>query len=459
MTATIKINPYLSGNFAPISQEMTANNLTVIGEIPRNLKGMFLRNGPNPQFSPIGQYHWFDGDGMIHGVQIEEGTASYRNRFVQTPGYNLEKEANQPLWTGMLEPPQMDNPYGPSKNTANTALVYHSGRLLALWEGGEPHALTVPELDTLGPHTFEGKLRFPFTAHPKIDPSTGEMMFFGYSIAQPPYVQYGIISPQGELIKTVAIDLPIGVMMHDFAITENYTIFLDLPLTFRPERMQKGEPPLQFEHNQPSRFGILPRQGNNEDIRWFESNACYIFHTLNAYEEGEEIVLIACRMTGTTVLGEAKEKIKDSDIPYLHEWRFNLKTGEVTEQSLCNVPSEFPRINEQYTGRKNRYGYSGKMAESSEPKFDGIVKHDFEQGGFEIHHFGPHKYGGEPIFAPNPTAETEDDGWLLTFVHDEVSKLSELVIIDAQDFTASPLAKIQIPQRVPYGFHGTWLSQ
>ncbi|MDJ0601918.1 MAG: carotenoid oxygenase family protein [Crocosphaera sp.] len=459
MTATIKINPYLSGNFAPVSREITANNLTVIGEIPHNLRGIFLRNGPNPQFSPIGNYHWFDGDGMIHGVEIEDGKASYRNRFVQTRSYKLEKEANKPLWTGLLEPPQMDNPYGPSKNTANTALVYHADRLLALWEGGEPHALTVPELNTLGSHNFDNKLISPFTAHPKIDPITGEMMFFGYSFAQPPYLQYGIVSPQGELLKTVPIDLAVGVMMHDFAITENYTIFLDLPLTFRPERMQKGEPLLQFENYTPSRFGIVPRQGNNENIRWFESNSCYIFHTLNAYEEGDEIVLIACRMNATTVLGEAKDKIKDSDIPYLHQWHFNLKTGEVKEQSLCDLPSEFPRINEQYTGRKTRYGYSGKMADTSEPKFDGIIKHDFDKGGFEIHHFGPNRYGGEPIFAPNSNEEQDDQGWLLTFVHDEVSNVSELVIIDAENFTASPMAKIQIPQRVPYGFHGMWLGK
>lgn len=459
MTATISINPYLSGNFAPVNQETTENNLTVIGEIPRNLRGMFLRNGPNPQFLPIGQYHWFDGDGMIHGVHIENSKASYCNRFVQTRGYGLEKEANKPLWTGLLEPPQMDNPYGTSKNPANTALVYHAGRLLALWEGGEPHALTVPELNSLGSYNFDNKLVSPFTAHPKVDPVTGEMMFFGYSFAQPPYLQYGIISPQGELLKTVPIDIPVGVMMHDCAITENYTIFLDLPLTFRPERMYKGEPPLQFEHNTPSRFGITPRQGNNEDVRWFESDSCYIFHTLNAYEEGDEVVLIACRMNATTVLGEANEDVKDSDIPRLHQWRFNLTTGEVKEQPLCDLPSEFPRINEQYTGRKTRYGYSGKMAASSEPKFDGIIKHDFEKGNFEIHNFGSHRYGGEPIFAPNPSAVTDEQGWLLTFVYDEASKVSELVIIDAQDFTASPVAKIQIPQRVPYGFHGMWLNE
>ncbi|MEM8778815.1 MAG: carotenoid oxygenase family protein, partial [Cyanobacteria bacterium P01_G01_bin.49] len=423
-----------------------------------NLNGMFVRNGPNPQFPPIGQYHWFDGDGMLHGVHIQGGKASYRNRYVQTRGFQLENEAQKTIWTGLLEPPQMDNPYGPTKNTANTALVYHAEELLALWEGGEPHAVTVPSLDTLGPKDFEGKLVSPVTAHPKVDPVTGEMMFFGYSFAQPPYLQYGIVSPQGKLLKTIAIDLPVRVMMHDFAITPNYTIFLDLPLTFRPERMQKGQPALQFESDRPSRFGILPRHGEHKDIRWFESSPCYIFHTLNAYEEGEEIVLIACRMNGTTVLGEAPDQAKDSDIPRLSEWRFHLKTGQTQEKHLCEIPSEFPRINEQYLGQKTRYGYSGKMADSPYPLFDGIIKHDFEQESLEIHSFGSQRYGGEAVFAPNPDLCDGDGGWLITFVHDEGSDTSELVIVDAQNITSPPVARILMPQRVPYGFHGIWLS-
>ncbi len=459
MTTTVNINPYLSGNFAPVTDEITADSLQVIGEIPANLTGMFLRNGPNPQFNPIGQYHWFDGDGMVHGVQIKDGKASYLNRYVRTRGFQLEKEANKPLWTGLLEPPQMDNPYGPSKNTANTALVYHGEQLLALWEGGEPHGLKVPTLETIGRYNYEGKLNSPFTAHPKIDPITGEMMFFGYSLVQPPYLQYGLISPQGELLWTVPIDLPIGVMMHDFAITTNYTIFLDLPLTFRPERFQKGEPALKFEPNLPSRFGIISRHGNNENIRWFESSSCYIFHTLNAYEEGKEIVLIACRMNGTTVLENLTNTTdQDSNIPRLYQWRFNLETGQVKEQLLCDIPSEFPRINEQELGRKTRYGYSGKMSDSLEPRFDGIIKHNFEKGLFEIHDFGNQKYGGEAVFAPDSKGTTSDARWLLTFVHDEKANCSELVIIDAQDFTSSPVARIQIPQRVPYGFHGMWLA-
>ncbi|HBE21778.1 MAG TPA: 9-cis-epoxycarotenoid dioxygenase, partial [Cyanobacteria bacterium UBA11367] len=187
MTAVLS-NPYLEGNFAPVQSEITAEDLPVIGELPADLNGMFVRNGPNPQFPPKGQYHWFDGDGMLHGVHISNGKATYRDRYIQTRGWKIEHEAGHAIWTGLLEPPQKDNPYGPYKNVANTALVWHDNRLLALWEGGEPHSIEVPSLETVGSYTYGGNLKSPFTAHPKVDPVTGEMMFFGYSLAQPPYL-------------------------------------------------------------------------------------------------------------------------------------------------------------------------------------------------------------------------------------------------------------------------------
>ncbi|MBW4574168.1 MAG: carotenoid oxygenase family protein [Aphanothece sp. CMT-3BRIN-NPC111] len=464
---TVTANPYLADNFAPVQTEITASDLPVIGELPASLSGMFVRNGPNPQFPPRGRYHWFDGDGMLHGLHISNGKATYRNRYIQTRGFKLEHEAGRAIWSGLLEPPQPDNPYGTFKNVANTALVWHAGRFLALWEGGEPHAIELPSLNTVGSYTYEGKLISPFTAHPKVDATTGEMMFFGYSFGRPPYLQYSVVSAQGELLRTLPIDLPVGVMMHDFAITEHYTIFLDLPLTFRPERMQRGQPAFMFESDSPSRFGILPRHGDNSNIRWFEAPPCYIFHTLNAYEVGDEVVLVACRMNGSTVLDasappqehEGDNPRLQSDIPYLHRWRFNLKTGAVQEEALDDQASEFPRVNEQRLGQSTRYGYTARSAPGSIPKFDGLIKYDLETGSSQTHEFGRGRYGGEGVFAPRPNATAEDDGWLLTFVHDEVEKNSELVVVDASDMTAEPVARIIIPQRVPYGFHGSWVGE
>lgn len=457
MTSTVATNPYLEGNFAPVRDEITADNLKVIGELPAGLSGMFLRNGPNPQFSPIGQYHWFDGDGMIHGVQLQNGKASYRNRYVRTHGYNIEHKAGTALWSGMLEPPQQDLPGGPSKNTANTALVWHAGKFLAVWEGGNPHALTLPDINTIGAYDFDGELTCAFTAHPKVDPQTGEMRFIGYSMITPPYLHYGWVAPDGKLKQINPIELPVGVMMHDFAITENYTIFMDLPLTFRPERMQRGEPPMMFERETPSRFGIVPRHGDNSQVKWFECPSCFIFHTLNAYEQGDEVVLIACRMEATTVLSMTSEE--NADIPLLYRWRFNLKTGEVKQEQLGDTPAEFPVINNQFTGRQNRYGYAGKIAPVEVPLFEGINKYDFENNSCEVHLFGEGRFGGEAVFAARSDDSTEDAGWLVTFVYDENEQQSEFVVVDAQNITAEPVARVIIPQRVPYGFHGTWVSQ
>lgn len=461
MTSTKIANPYLEGNFAPIRNETTADDLRVIGEIPPELSGMFIRNGPNPQFPPKGQYHWFDGDGMLHEVHIDQGKASYRNRYIRTKGYKREEEAGHAIWTGLLEPPSPDTPPDqPMKNVGNTALTYHADHLFALWEGGAPHEIEIPSLNTLGKFTYEGKLSSPVTAHPKVDPETGEMFFFGYSLGQPPFLKYSIVSPNGTLLQTQAINIPQPVMMHDFAITENYTIFMDLPLTFSIERMQRGEPALMFEYERPSRFGIMPRHGDSMDMRWFESPPCFVFHTMNAYEEGNEVVLLACRMKSTMVLtGDEVGSAASEEHPYLYEWRFNLKTGEVKEKQLCNYVSDFPRINEQLTGRKMRYGYSGKMADNPMPLFDGIIKYDLEKGTSQIHEHGKGRYGGEAVFIPHPQATSEDEGWLVTYVHDEEANSSEMVIVNAQDVTSKPIARVLIPQRVPYGFHGIWVNK
>ena len=456
---TAAVNPFLDGNYAPVREEITADNLKIIGELPPDLSGMFVRNGPNPLWHPKGQYLWFDGDGMLLGVRISNGKASYRNRYVRTKGWQIEHQEGKAVWSGMLEPPQVDNPHGPYKNAANTALVWHAGQFFALWEGGVPHAIKLPELETFGEYNYNGKLQSAFTAHPKVDPITGEMMFFGYSFA-PPFLHYSVVSAEGELLKTVPIELPMGVMMHDFAITANHTIFMDLPLTFNPMRMQKGEPGMMFEKDRASRFGIVPRHGDNNDIRWFETPSCYVWHIFNAYEDGDEVILVACRMNSTNVLAiNNEQRDAEGDIPFLHQWRFNMKDGSVKEEKLDDVPSEFPRVNDNFLGQPSRYGYAGKMGQGAMPSFEGVIKYGLHSGKSQTHEFGKGRYGGEAVFAPRAGGSTEDEGWVITFVYDSNEDKSELVIVDAQNMTSEPVARVLIPQRVPYGFHGDWVSE
>ncbi len=456
---------YLDDNFAPIQKESDIEELKVIGEIPPQLSGMFLRNGPNPQFEPLGLYHWFDGDGMIHKVTINNGKASYCNRYIHTEAFKIEKQEGKTIWPGLMNLPRFDGPHGiMMKNVANTSLVWHSGKLLALWEAGEPYIINPFTLETIGSYTFDGKLESTFTAHPKIDLVTGEMMFFGCSFIMPPYLQYGVISPEGEILHNVPMDLSSPVMMHDFAITEKYTIFLDLPLAFEPMRMMEGNLPIIFQWKRPSRIGVLPRYGDNKSIRWFTIPPCMVIHTANAYEEGDEVILVASRMSYCNLLMpfyNENNRLGEIDLETLklYRWRLNLKTGSVNEEVIDSVPNEFPRIDDRLMGRKMRYVYASRVAGYMKPKplFDGIIKYDLETGSTETHELGRGRFCGECTFAPNPDGKDDDDGWLLTFVWDAVAKQAELLIIDAQDVTNKPMARVLIPERVPYGFHATWL--
>lgn len=478
-------NPYLRGNFAPIVDELTIDNLSVIGEIPRELNGLYVRNGPNPQLPPKGTYHWFDGDGMLHGVHLEDGQASYRNRFVVTEGFVHEQRKGRAIWSGLtgfldfrqvLFPPEGMR----AKNVANTALVWHEGRLLALWEVGKPYEISVPGLETIGQLDLGPAVK-TFSAHPKVDPETGAMLFFGMNFGAKPYIHYGLIEGDGEMSHAIDIPLAESVFMHDFAITKHFTIFMDLPYVFTLKELLLRGVPFAFNEQRPARFGLLPRYGQADEIRWFEADPCYIFHTLNAYEvldsdgQVEEVVLLAARMRrgtiapppghstrhpGHTMAVEA-QRITD-DIAQFYEWRFNLRTGSVKERALDERRSDFPQLNTGYLGRQNRYGYLAHVNISSQdttPQFTEIVKHDLATDSEMVHSFGRARYGGEAIFVPRSAASdlAEDDGWLLTYLFDEETQLSELLIVDARSMDKEPVARVLLPQRVPYGFHGTWI--
>jgi carotenoid cleavage dioxygenase len=454
-------SPFLQGNFAPVHEEVTVENLRVIGQLPGELRGMFVRNGPNPQFAPIGKYHWFDGDGMLHGVRLGDGKASYRNRYVQTAGWREEHAAGKALWTGLAMPPDLTKlTQGKPlfKNAANTALVWHDGRLLALWEGGEPHEIDVPDLNTIGPYTYDGKLRHPFTAHPKVDAATGEMMLFGYS-ALSPFVQYSVVNADGERMRTVPVKLRRPVMMHDFAVTEHYSIFMDLPVVTSMVGLERGESMMRYAREMGSRFGILPRHGKHHEIKWFESPSCYVFHTLNAYEDGDEVVLLACRMpefsdiSGPPTTSRNVNAMPMSLTPALYEWRFNLVNGETKEKPCDDLLAEFPRVNDALLGRRTRFGYALGLAMGD------LLKYDLANGTSQKHPVGEGRFAGEAVFVARPDAKGEDDGWLVTYVFDQSSETSELIVVDAQDFTAGPLARVLLPVRVPFGFHGIWLGE
>jgi carotenoid cleavage dioxygenase-like enzyme len=454
---------YLKDMFAPVRDELTVHTLRVTGELPRDLEGAFLRNGPDPHFAPEGRYHWFDGDGMVHGLYLRDGVASYRNRYVRTKGFQAEQDAQHPLWGGILDPIR-PNPISLLKNTSNTDLTWHAGRLLSLWWlCDDPYELRLDDLSTVGPCDFGGTRASGVSAHPKVDPRTGEMVFMNFSVFQPPYLQYGVVGADGKLAHLTNITTPAPRILHDIALTERYTILLDLPLGWDTELFKRGKRRITFDDQTPSRFGVIPRYGHDADVRWFEADPCYIYHTINAWEEGDEIVLLACRVQNPMPRAHGWDgkipRLYFLELqPFLYRWRFHLRTGAVKEERLDDVASEFPRMNDDLLGVKTRFSYNPRFAPEPTLLFDALLKYDTDDGSSTAYTFGPGRFGSEPVFAPRQNPTAEDDGWLLSLSYDARDDSSSCLVFDAQHLPQGPIATIHLPRRVPIGFHACWVD-
>lgn len=453
-------NPYLAGPCAPVTAETEGRPLGVTGKIPKDLAGSFVRNGSNPRFDPKGRYHWFDGDGMLHAVRFEDGEAFYRNRWVRTPAFLREEQEGGPLWSGIMES-TANNPT-PFKDTSNTDVMVFGDKLLtSWWLCGTPYEVDPRTLATLGPAPFAAKPRFAMSAHGKADPRTGELFFFSYGM-RPPFMQYGVVSPQGELVHHTPIELAGARLPHDMAITERHAVLMDLPMIFEPEALKQGRWVTTFRKDMPARFGVIPRRGAGTEVRWFEGSPCYIYHVVNSWEEGDTIVMVACKVDDPIPgvdprdgrWGRMMANLRVT--AHLARWRFDLRTGKTTEEKMDGRNAEFPRGNDGWTGYRSRHGYCVSIAPERSLAFDGLYKYDLETGACLEHRFGPGRWGSEPAFAPRVGATGEDDGYVLSFVHDDSKGRSELLVLDARDFSGEPVARIDLPTRVPLGFHGCW---
>lgn len=454
-------HPYLTGPFEPVHDELVVDDLVVRGPLPPGLRGTFLRNGGNPAFAPIGRFHLFDGDGMVHALEIDEGRVRYRNRFVESAGLQAERRAGRALFGGLSEfvlpDPEVVAEAGVIKNTANTHVIRHAGRILALMEGAKPTELT-PELATVGEHDFDGALVGPMTAHPKLDPVSGELVFFGYS-PRPPYLRYHVADAAGRLVRSEAIELPGPVMMHDFAVTERNVVFFDLPAVFDVDSFISGGTSVSWQPERGARIGVMPRDGSGDDVRWIDVEPFYVFHFLNAFDHGDgSVVVDGCRADRLpTAFGD---EVLDSPVqPSLHRWHIDPAGGRVHDEGVDDRPVDFPRVSPLVETRPNRYGYTAHAStwDAEIARFDGFVKYDLAEGGSEAHVFGHGVVSGEPVFAPDPDDDAEDGGWLLTYVEDLATRTSTVEIVDARDVTAGPVASVELPRRVPFGFHGSWL--
>jgi carotenoid cleavage dioxygenase len=422
------------GNYAPVADELTEYDLTVEGSIPVELDGWYLRNGPNPRTA---SGHWFTGDGMIHGVRVENGAAKwYRNRWVRTDSF--------------VDPFPLYNADG-TRNlraaVANTHVVNHAGKTLALVESSLPYQIT-NDLETVGAYDFDGKLVDSMTAHPKICPTTGELHFFGYGNIFEPHVTYHRADANGELVINRPLEVKALTMMHDFAMTANHVIFMDLPIVFNLEVATSGKKdmPYRWDDAYGARLGVLRRDDPFGEVRWFEIDPCYVFHVANAHDsaDGKTIVLQAVRYP----------ELWRSDGGFdtegmLWSWTIDLESGRVSERQLDDRGVEFPRIDDRLAGLPARYSVSVGR--------NGWIRHDLETGSAVTHRLGDGG-PGEAVFVPAAGAADESNGYYLGYVYDPARNGSDLVIVDAADFAGDPVARIKLPTRVPYGFHGNWIG-
>lgn len=482
----------LRGNWSPVHEEVSGLRVEVVsGELPADFPaGHFIRNGPNPRWiRPLAGYHPFEGDGMIHSLEIKPPPQSrghhrqvhYSNSWVKTAKWFAEDTAQMPLMSGMVDDhwgraaanamfnamsiamaapavSQDDRVHNHSQilGTANTSIISHAGKCMALQERSNPVILNLSTLETQGALNLGGK----FTAHPKICPVTGELMWFSYHNDG---IDYGVWDKHGVPIHETTVELPHSIMAHDFAVTERHTILMDCPLLFRPENILKGKGPVEFRKDRSVRFGVLPRHGNGTDVEWYTLPGCgkACFHVMNAYEEPSgEIVIVGCGMPDVTLLDM---NVKYADLERLTEWRIDRQTRKVSERILSDIPCDFPVVNANVAGKPFRFGYAAAFDTSPThggvPMFCGVLKHDLSSGKSMLWKVGEGSFVGEPTFVPRQNADpgVEDDGYLLMHAFHESSETSEVLVLDARRFGSAPLCRMRLPRRVPYGFHATWV--
>ena len=440
-------NPYLQGNFAPIEDEITATDLPVKGEIPPELSGRLLRIGPNPVNADPANYHWFLGNGMAHGLRLRDGKAEwYKARYVRDDEVTAHFD-----WPPVAGP---EAPLAIGEGVANTNIIGHAGRTFAIVEAGNLPVELDYDLETIGRTNFNGGLTGGFSAHPHLDPDTGELHTAVYSPFWQ-HIQYVRVGADGNVSKTVDVPTPGSPMVHDCMFTENYFILLDMPVVFDMEAVTNEQPfPYNWNADYGARVGLLPRDGEAGDVSWHEVDLCYVFHPMNAYEDEQGRVVL-------DVIRHPKMFATDSHGPNegrtrLDRWTIDPKQAKVQESCLDDHPQEFPRLDERRAGKSYRYGYTAEVGRGLVTR--GIRKHDLVEGRVSIHGEGDHRHFFEPVFVPRHDAAEEDDGWVMAYTYDEDTDASDVVILNARDFDGDPVATIQLPRRVPYGFHGNWVA-
>lgn len=454
-------NPHLQGVFAPTTTEIDVDGLRIDGELPAEIDGDYVRNGPNPRFTPIGGYLYpIDGDGMLHRVRFRDGGAGYTNRFVRTPAVVAEEAAGRALWPGLM---RMDyrpgaDQVGPDlagtvKDLPGINVVRHAGRLLALAESANPFLMS-PELATIGRETFCGTIPVGITAHPKVDPAIGDMVVFCYQL-EAPFLTWAVIGPDGATVRppTPVAGLDRPAMIHDMAITDRYVVVVVAPFYFDPAGAATGGSLLSWRPDDGTRIALIPRDGG--PVRWAATEGFWLWHTANAHD----------RADGQVVLDFARWSAPGGLVPGvrpaggLARMVIDPGTGRVRQETLVDRAMEFPRIDDRAIAADHRQiATSLKGGDRALPSGDADTLGWFDAGtgSFATWDAGDLSVG-EQCFVPAPGDPDGGHGWWLCIATDRTDLTSRLLVIPAADPGSGPVATVHLPQRVPAGLHGAWL--
>jgi carotenoid cleavage dioxygenase-like enzyme len=455
-------NPYLSGNYAPVHDERNDTDLAIEGRIPECLSGVYMRNGPNPHFEPIEYHYPFEGDGMIHAVTLRNGKASYRNRFVMTGGLKSEIGAGRALYGSMLNAVPVDpallhpdDPGEPLKNGSFINVVRHGGTYLALDEASPGHEITA-DLATRGLWTGEGTVPIPVNAHVRPDPLTGNLWTLAYDVEAQPYVTIRLFDPGFHLLRTIPIELPgLPTMMHDFIITERFVVLCHGPVGFDWAAAERGESPLKWTGDrQGARYGIMPKDGEAEDITWFEDEPHFVFHFANAFERNGSILFDYAHHAWLDFGGTTKEAAPP---PALLRVAIDMATGKIERHRWSDRVCEFPRFDDRHDGLATQFVYTPTTIGNDGAGFNALMRTDTERGEIVTFAFDGGDSVGEPVFAPRPEGTDEDDGWVMAFVYNAAEDSSALTLWDARGIADGPVCRIRMARRVPEGLHGNWM--
>ena len=449
----------------------------ISGCVPPDVKGtLFLSCVGRNKIGDQQFGHWFDGDGMINAITIKEGRVHYRNRYVRTPKYVNETAAQRILYRGVgtqIPGGMLKNMFRTPGNAANTNVILHGGKLLALWEGGKPWELDPASLESIGEYDFDGGLSSsqPFSAHGRYDPRTGFLYNFGVFGVPRPKLHFYRIGPGGELVSNKSHYVGNYSMCHDFAITDKHAVFVLCPAFMRkPFQFLFGRTSIlesiEFDKNEKTKIVVLDLD-TADIVRQYEFDSFFGFHLGNARETDGKISLDVLCVDDMDVMDGLSdvfmERGDDFDFlangAQLTRFTLDLSSGQGTQEPVAgSVAGEFPTWNPARTGVGNRYTWLGTIVENGTPYgFNAYQKIDHHNGGLKIHDFGAGRFTSEANFVPaakgTEGGDDEDNGYLVSIVYNHQRDKSEVVILDARDMQRE-LAVIPLDHHVPFGFHG-----